>query len=338
VGGLQELLDVIAARPKAVVTNTRPPTGDLREVIQTASAGNPKAWADIKRICAVPIHRGYSPEQLEDVQARWVLAGATLGGKPFVLRPQQATAIRAWEDHQGLFVKIGVGKGKTIVTLAIAQSAYETALAKKIMLNVPANVYTQLVSRDIPAARKLIRFTVPVHRMGGGLTPQKRIALAKSGKTGLYIYPYSVMSAPSAYEEMAEINPALILSDEAQNVAAGNNARGRRYIKICRERKPIVVVLSGTLTKKSITEYHHRADLSLRERSFLPHSPSLIADWSAGIDSDGAVTKSTASGPLRPLVDWAVREFPDEAIPLDLSGFRKAFRLRQEPELFHRIH
>lgn len=326
-------LSKIASRqqksPPPKTDKERTKMNPLMSLIQkTKEEGNPDAWVDVKRIAKVPIVHPLTDEEYEAVNRRWVLAGAVLAGKPFKLKPQQAQAIAAYEKYDGGFCKIGVGQGKTITSLMVGQHASDTGI-KKTLLCVPPEVYPQLMRRDVPQARKLIRFTVPVYGLGD-TTPQRRRAISRSGKPGIYVYPYSVMSGRTAHEELEAINAQLVICDEAQNVANPRSARGKRFNRYCEARRPRVVVLSGTITKKSVKEYSHLARFCLRDNTFLPMSHPIVCEWALILDSTGYVDQDAHTGPLRPLIDWAAANFPEEPVRLDISGFRKAFRLRMD--------
>lgn len=327
---IAEFLRRPAAHPKPVVANNGPSNTLLQMIHKVREEGNPSAWADIRRITDVPLWLPISEEQFADANRRWVLGGAKMGGDPFVLKTQQAQAILDYERFGGVFAKIGVGKGKTFITLMVAQAAFERGEAQRILLLVPSHVFAQLTQKDIPQARRLIRLTLPIHRLGD-MDASRRRMIAKSSKRGLYILPYSMLSAPKYGSEiLSDIGAQLIIADECQQIAARRSARGGRFLKYCREKQPRLCVLSGTITRKSVKDYHHLATLALRDNSFLPYSPQITAEWAAVIDSAGSTDSRTSTGPLRPLIDWAVQCFPDDPLPLDLGGFRKAFRLRMD--------
>lgn len=299
---------------------------------------------EIQRIVALPIVELPAPEEIEafcreEVDAHYFEDG-------FRLFATQVGAVLAWDLYDGLFAPIGVGWGKTLITLMIANRAYTVSQCDKSVLFVPSQVYEQLTKNDIPWARKRVGLRVPFHFMGG-LSQDHRRRLAGSGKRGCYIMPYTLLSTTDAEAlisgDMHEpppnkrgiegIQPNLIILDEAHNVKNPKAARTERLRRFIRARRPKLCALSGTITSKSINDYHYQLAQALGVNCALPMSESLTASWSFVLDPEqpnqirGAGSQSK-TGPLRPLVDWARRNFPREEIPSGVPGFRKAFKLR----------
>lgn len=298
-------------------------------MIRKAQEGqNPHAWVDIKRIVKIPIAEPITQAEVDEIDRQWVLAPARRRG--FKIMPHQAAALLAWQRHEGGFIKVGVGMGKTLISLLIAQAAYQSGKYKRILLHVPAHVYLQLVVKDLAWTRTRVRFTVPVHKLGNTTGARRRaIAQQAKHKKGLYILPYSCLSTKDAHEVLWGIAPSLIIADECQKVASPRSARARRWRQYVNQRKPRIVVLSGTITRKGVSDYHQLATSSLRENCFLPLSPQMASEWGQVLNSTGFVDRRSATGPLRPLIDWAEANRPG-AYPLDLGGFRKAFKARME--------
>lgn len=222
----------------------------------------------------------------------------------------------------------GIVLHNTLATLMIANEAYAKGLTK-MMLLVPVQVLGQLVEVDIGWARQKVGIRYPIHVLGGKSMVYRR-HLAGSKKKGLYILPFSLCSTKDTRELLTGISPEIIIIDEAHNLANRSSARSRRLIDYIEKFHPEVVALSGTITNKSIIEYHHLMKFSLRDHSPLPNSSAMAHEWAAMLDA-GATSgepRTGSAGPLLPLVRWAQRNFPETAIQEDLAGFRKAYSLR----------
>lgn len=285
---------------------------------------DPANYAEIKRITSLPIAAALSDEELEEFNETNVLPRAR-HEENFGLFPAQAMAVRAYDMHSGVFAPISVGGGKTLTTLMIAQRAHDKGLYRT-MLIVPPTVYAQLTKRDIPWARKRVKLTVPF-LMLGNKTPQQRKAIYLSGRPGCYIVPYSLLSTKDTSEMLDAIQPKLLILDEAHNVKNISSARTRRMRSYMAEHNPELVALSGTITNKSVQDYHHLITAALGENSPLPLSPVLAGEWGQVIDAT-AQPDSAATGPVRPLMRWAEKHFPNEEFPRNQAGFRRAYMRR----------
>lgn len=303
---------------------------------------------EIQRIVSLPLVA--QPDEgvieafcAEEVQARYFEEG-------FRLFPTQVGAVLAWDLYAGLFAPIGVGWGKTLITLMIANRAYLRGESERSILFVPSQVYEQLTKTDIPWARKRVGLSVPFHLMAGrGLDARRHIAA--SGRRGCYILPYTLLSTrdseallsgdhsnpPPNKPAIDGIRPDLLILDEAHSVKNPKAARTRRLRRYIHAYQPRLVALSGTITSKSINEYHHLISQALRDLCPLPQSTELANNWSYILDPErpsagpgvrGPGPGASKTGPLVPLVHWARRHFPDEEIPEGVPGFRKAYRLR----------
>lgn len=301
---------------------------------------------EIARIVALPIVPAVDEAVIEafcaeEVQARYFEEGFRLFGT-------QVGAVLAWDLYGGLFAPIGVGWGKTLITLMIANRAYERGESQRSMLFVPSQVYEQLTKTDIAWARKRVGLSVPFHLLGGRSLDDRRM-MAGSGKRGCYVLPYSLLSTrdaeallsgdhddpPPNKRAIDGIRPDLLILDEAHNVKNPKAARTARLRRYMNARQPRLVALSGTITSKSINDYHHLISHALRELCPLPQSETLATNWSYVLDpekpgADMFAGRGSASktGPLTPLVNWARKHFPERQFPQGIPGFRQAYRLR----------
>jgi hypothetical protein len=284
---------------------------------------------ELKRIVNVPLRYVPDADVLEAVSQHYFQAKAFADG--WRLLPTQAESLLAYSEVGGAFLPLAVGGGKTLTSLLIANDAY-SAGKQKIMLIVPPALATQLCDTDIKHWRPLTIFNTPIHRLHG-LSKLKRQQLAQSGRKGLYIFTYSLLSSADAHEILAAVNPDLIILDEAHSVSK-RSARTRRFTQYLHECHPQVVALSGTMTQKSLMDYFEIARASLGHNNFIPNSVSLTEEWSKLIDttatsvSDFKSDEQSEAGPLKYVLDWARKNFRGEQFDNSVLGFRKAFKKR----------
>lgn len=281
---------------------------------------------EITRICRLPTIELPTPEEIEYVSREFVQA--EYFEKGFRLHKEQVGALLALELYGGLFGPIGVGRGKTYITILGADRAFRTGDSARSLLIVPPNVLDQLVKTDIPKARRIFGVRVPFIILAGRDARSRGQAVA-SGKKGCYVMPYSYLSTRDAEEIITELAPDMVLLDEAHRVKNKTAARTGRLLRLLKRFQPRLVALSGTITSKSIRDYHHLISHALGEASPLPLEVGLVDAWAAVLDANaGEDPASSATGPIAPLVDWARREFPGEDSPRGLPGFRAAYRKR----------
>lgn len=233
------------------------------------------------------------------------------------------------------FIGNGIVLHNTLLTLACFNHAYAKGIRRGVLF-VPPNVLGQLVRTDIAFARAKVGINFPYFVLGGRDKKERR-AMAASKRNGLYILPYSLLSTADASDNLHDIRPEIIIADEAHNLRHVGSARTKRVMSFIEQYHPEFVILSGTITKKSIKDYAHLIKPALKKNSPLPLSAHIANDWAALIDakaSTGDYTPPPAgTGPLLPLVQWARRNFPepDPNHPIyteDVFGFRRAFQAR----------
>lgn len=283
---------------------------------------------EIDRIVGLPIIPALLPEEVEafseqEIQARYFETGFRFFGT-------QAAAILAYDTFGGLFAPIGVGWGKTLITLMVADRALRNGI-DRTMLFVPPQVYPQLTLTDIPWARKRVGLRTPFILMGGkGQSERDRIV--GSRKKGCYVLPYSLLSTRDTDAILKGIAPGLIILDEAHNVKNMRAARTKRLFGengYVTRQCPQIVALSGTITSKSIRDYGHLISHALREWSPLPMEATLIEQWAQALDAN-ADPNDAQTGPMRPLLRWFTTHWPTEKLPPHVTGYRKAYLRRMQ--------
>jgi hypothetical protein len=302
----------------------------LRDRIEARGEGedDPRpAYREIHRICGIEFVTRHSDEDRELFQEALIQQHALARG--FRFKDAQIESLLTFDRLDGLFGPIGVGHGKTFITLLCAALAFQRGQRKSLLL-VPPEVYPQLVTRDIPQARRdLVLFGLPFLYLGGE-TQRKRRAIVTSDKRGCYVMPYSLLSTTDSSFMLDHIRPELIIADEAhclKNIK--DSARAKRVKAYIEERDPHFVAVSGTITQKSVMDYWHLLLWTLGPGAVLPLTNSLACEWAAVIDSETRTQEAEAdTGPLVPLIRWARKHDSKGRYDETLRGFRKAYALR----------
>ena len=277
--------------------------------------------AEMNRIINVPVSEPMDAEKLELFNYYHILGEVYQKG--WRLFPTQAQALKEFQETGGGFFPIGVGWGKTNITLMVANHAYQQGI-KKIMLLVPPEVLEQLVRADIPMARRHVPLNTPIHIVGGKCLKNRK-KLTRSNKKGLYVVTYSYLSVKDTDDMLEAIKPELIICDEAHRLKNKSAARTKRLMKFISTYRPKGVCLSGTITSKSVRDYYHLARWCLGANNPLPNTASLANEWAAVIDAGADGLKADS---ILPLVEWALTNFPKEKLTPDKAGFRKAYKSR----------
>lgn len=204
------------------------------------------------------------------------------------LRPIQAAALREASEVRGFLGPIGVGAGKTDISVLLP-----AVLGSRVaVLLVPPALKKKLVEVEYPYLQT--QWKLP--QLFGSKTYYP-------GTTGLlYVVSYSQLSTAKGTDVLDDIKPDLIVADEV-HALAGNSARRKRFDRYMKANPSTLFCgMSGTVTSKSIKEYAHLAKYAFHQGSPLPlHYPTLDA-WSAVIDPSknenppGALVRLCAPG------------------------------------------
>lgn len=280
---------------------------------------------EMERICSLPIlPQKWTPEQVDDFTRRNALAEVYESGWRFF--EPQARGIDAYDKVGGGLYAIGVGWGKTGISVIVADRAWRKG-HKSILLIVPAAAQAQLTTIDLAFWRKHVPIAVPFHNLAGR-SKATRKRMASSGRGGCYIMPYSLLSRQDTIEVLQELNPTVVIADEVHKIKNFSAARTRRMMGFISGREPQFVCMSGTITDRRLEDYHHLGVAALREGVPMPLSRQLMQAWGAVLDSKPTRPSQAQAGALLPLIEWAQDNFPDENFEPTRDGFRKAFRYR----------
>jgi hypothetical protein len=239
---------------------------------------------EFRRISALS-RRVLDLSKVEDVTPLFRKPGGT-----FKFWPVQSAALVEASLSNGLFAPIGVGHGKGLITLTLPSALG----SDKAVLLVPPQLKRQLIEKEIP--KYAAHFDLPLDT--------------------ITIVSYSELSSADQADILDEIDPDLIIADEAHNLRHPDAARTRRFIRFFKQHPECRFCgLSGTLTTRSLLDYAHLIELALRGRSPIPLSWREQQDWAGAIDVK----------PLRPAHPGVLREFCDKGESIR-DGFRRRLR------------
>ncbi len=191
------------------------------------------------------------------------------------LLPLQAWALSEIGQVQGSLDPIGVGWGKTGIAILAPMMVPDV---KKAILLLQSNLKPQFLTRDFPQWG--VHFRVP--NLGS-----RTASVFTPGLPVLHILAYSELSTKRGTSMLHDLNPELIIGDEAQNISARTSARTKRVIRYMTERPSTRCVwLSGNLTKKSLKEYAHLAEYALKMASPVPVEWPVVEEWAGAVDAD----------------------------------------------------
>jgi hypothetical protein len=171
----------------------------------------------------------------------------------------------------GALFPIGVGHGKTGLDVLAAMVLPGCKVA---VLLIPPNLRAQFVEVDFPAWAQ--HFNVPNLAGGKWFVP---------GRPVLHVVSYSELSNAKSTDLLRQLNPDLIIADEAHNLRNATAARTKRFLRYMNENKTArFCAWSGTLTSRSLKDYAHLAALALRSGSPLPLHPPVVEEWASALD------------------------------------------------------
>jgi len=223
-------------------------------------------------------------------------------GSDWKLRDVQTVALVVLGAVRGLLAPIGVGHGKTLISILGAAIVG----AERPVVMLPPSLRESFFAEY---AKYSAHFYLPKVRL----------------------VAYSELSKPDGTDLLRRMAPDYIFADEAHALRHPTSARTRRLVRYLDENPSTVfAAASGTLTARSIVDYAHLAHYALGAGSPFPRDPQHLEAWSEVIDADGRAT-SASFDVFAPIEEWHAKTAPTSlfATTKDRVGFcRDAFQAR----------
>lgn len=213
------------------------------------------ASLELDRILSLP-RRSTDVSLVPDLTEVWRRPGGKLNLWPF-----QNWVLWEAEKANGIFGALAVGSGKTLCGLLLP----DVLKSNIAVLLIPPGLRKQLLYRDIPFYNKHFNLDPILSR--------------------LKILAYTDLSSPDKAEILDQLKPDLIIADESHKLCGKDSARSKRFRRFLSENPTTrFVALSGTMTRKSITEYATLLEFALKNNSPLPRGFRERKDWASALD------------------------------------------------------
>lgn len=232
--------------------------------------GGIRVCAEFERIDALP-RRQWSAEESSLLVSAMTSLLMQPGGQQ-TLKAIQALALYEIAAYGGLLGPIGVGQGKTLVSLL----APVVLNAARPLLILPAKL--------IDKTRREIVILASHWRIAANIDI---ISYEWLGRT------YPQKNDPATY--LVRTRPDMIILDEAHKVRNKHAAVTRRVIRYAEKHSPRVIPLSGTLIRKRLNDWAHLGKAALGDRSPAPHRWNTIEHWGNALDMGGTMNPGCLS-------------------------------------------
>lgn len=203
------------------------------------------------------------------------------------LWPMQAEALleavrqRRVSPERGVFVRGGIGTGKTLPGLLFATVIQPPSPGKRALYLCPAALRDKTL-RELPEYRRNWKI-----------------------RADLLVHSYEELGADqdTARSMLERLNVYLVVADECQAIKNFTAGRTKKVMRTARRDPGIVwVMMSATPSTRGIGNSAHLFELALRSGSPLPRNASELESWARCVDS--TVTAEAADwGMIRPLVE-----------------------------------
>jgi hypothetical protein len=174
------------------------------------------------------------------------------------LRRVQALALYEIATHRGGFCSVGVGEGKTLISLL----APFVLGAQRPLLLLPAGL-VQKTDRDRDELAR--HWLIP---------------------TNIRLFSYEMLGREQAAAELDVYCPDLIVADETQKLKNYDDAACARRVARYLETHPetMFVALSGTIMSRSLTEFGHILRWCLKGDAPIPKTTYELSEWANALD------------------------------------------------------
>ena len=173
------------------------------------------------------------------------------------LRPVQVQALSRIKSAGGGIVAAGVGHGKFLISIL----APTVLNSERALLLVPPPLLQQ--TRDELAKWREVYPVID----------------------GLTVAAYSTLSTMQGRRMLLDLQPDLIVADEAHALRRLESTRTKRLIEYFQKNQSArFVALSGTMTARSLKDFSHLSELALRHLSPVPRTFRSLRSWSRCVD------------------------------------------------------
>lgn len=120
------------------------------------------------------------------------------------------------------------------------------------------------------------------------------------------VVSYESLSSTKGQRLLYDLDPKVVICDEAHCLANPTTARTGRFMTFAKEKltQCRFVFMSGSFVKKSVRDFAHLASVALLAGAPLPLEPSTLENWAVVLDWGGEPTAAQLQG-LRRLREWA---------------------------------
>jgi hypothetical protein len=220
------------------------------------------------------------------------------------LFPVQSKALCELMEHGRLFGPIGVGHGKTLISLLAGVALRRN----RTLVNPPRRGHTVLF--------------VPATLRAKTITEMEELYSKHWTFDTPTIVSYSQLSSSTSSDLLEDLRPDLIVCDEAHTLA-NDSARSRRFWRYIREHPNVhVIPLSGSFSRNSPEEYRKLSRVALRGFNPLPDSYPVAKRWSQVLSTKESFSEADRAG-IRPFLDLRTQ---DHRIAVDEEDYRAVAR------------
>lgn len=236
---------------------------------------------DLRRVLALPRR----PRPSDETLASWARELELTFGKGDVpcacasefrrpccrhLLPVQAWALMEAREVGGLLGPIKVGGGKSLLDLLTPV----VVGAKVAVLLLPPNLKHQMLEVDWNYYGQ--------HWKLPNLAGSK---FFHPDRPTLHVVAFSELSGAKSTDLLKRLRPDTVIVDEAHNLKNKKASRTKRFLRHFKELPGTrLFCWSGTLTSKSIKDYAHLSEFSLKKGSPLPLHFTVVEQWAAHLD------------------------------------------------------
>lgn len=227
--------------------------------------------SDLERIIALPrreLSLDTSNTEILAFQEPYRRPGGSLN-----LDALQCSTLKEARDH-GLVGMIAAGRGKTPISFLLP-AVLESKVA---VLLIPASLREQTY-REYARWSKHFR----LHNLAPGQPGSEEVHFDTEGV--LHVVAYSTLQVAKTADILERICPDLVIADEAQSLRElVHTARGRRFKKFMRAKRPRYIPLTGTPFGSSLAKAGPMFEFALGQGSPLPLKYPVLQEWAAVLD------------------------------------------------------